>query len=52
MNNDNVSLRDYFAGLALQVLMDKLHGTEIGHHEAVNYAYQYADLMLKARENE
>ncbi len=42
------SLRDYFAGLALQGLLT--HDDEGLIPEAARDAYRYADAMLKARE--
>jgi hypothetical protein len=43
---DNLSLRDYFAGLAMQVLMKKYGGKM----DISEKAYAYADAMLAQRD--
>jgi hypothetical protein len=43
-----VSLRDWFAGLAMQGLL--VHDDEGVISESARDAYRYADAMLKARE--
>lgn len=54
----SVSLRDWFAGLALQEIMDandgNLNTTGVEGHAAewVQLSYQIADMMLEARESE
>jgi hypothetical protein len=46
-----MTLRDYFAAKAMQSILDREHGRSTTTLEFVgNYAYQYADAMLKARE--
>jgi hypothetical protein len=46
-----MTLRDYFAANAMQSILDREHGRSTTTLEFVgNYAYQYADAMLKARE--
>jgi hypothetical protein len=49
-----MSLRDYFAGKAMQYLQDKVNEGESwqDHLNGVSEtAYEYADAMLKARES-
>ena len=41
-----MSLRDYFAGVALNVLIND----DTSPMTAANWSYQYADAMLKERE--
>ena len=46
-----MTLRDYFAAKAMQSILAREHGRATTTLEFVgNYAYQYADVMLKARE--
>jgi hypothetical protein len=45
-----MTLRDYFAAKAMQSILDREHGRSTTTLEFVgNYAYQYADAMMKAR---
>jgi hypothetical protein len=45
-----MTLRDYFAAKAMQSILAREHGRSTTTLEFVgNYAYQYADAMLKAR---
>ena len=44
---DREHLRDWFAGLAMQGIIDSLDADYI---DAAAYAYEYADAMLKARD--
>jgi hypothetical protein len=49
--SEGMTLRDYFAAKAMQSILDREHGRSTTTLEFVgNYAYQYADAMLKARE--
>jgi len=46
-----MTLRDYFAAKAMQSILAREHGRATTTLEFVgNYAYQYADAMLKARQ--
>jgi hypothetical protein len=46
-----MTLKDYFAAKAMQSILDREHGRSTTTLEFVgNYAYQYADAMLKVRE--
>jgi len=48
---EGMTLRDYFAAKAMQSILDREHGRSTTTLEFVgNHAYQYADAMLKARE--
>lgn len=47
--NDGMDLRDYFAGKAMQGLVD-VNDTFADYHAKI--AYRYADAMMKARKNE
>jgi len=48
---DELDLRDYFAAKAMQSILAREHGRSTTTLEFVgNHAYQYADAMLKARE--
>ena len=46
-----MSLRDYFAGRAMQSLVAELHLQDIFISKICQRAYEYADAMLKARES-
>jgi hypothetical protein len=49
--SQGMTLRDYFAAKAMQSILAREHGRSTTTLEFVgNYAYQYADAMLKARE--
>lgn len=52
---EQITLRDYFAGLALQAMINHPHKTTFGT-EALRifpiYAYEWADKMLEARKEE
>jgi hypothetical protein len=45
---DGMTLRDYFAAKAMQVVMESSPTTPYGN--IARYAYEMADAMLKARE--
>ena len=48
---DGMTLRDYFAAKAMQAIVSTVpHIAEINPEHAVIKAYEYADAMLKARE--
>jgi len=49
-----MTLRDYFAGQALVGLLAQSNGTATisPHDEGAKYAYEMADAMLEAREQE
>ena len=50
LQNDGMTLRDYFAAKAMQGVIASLQeGDERGCVWVAVYAYQYADAMLKAR---
>jgi hypothetical protein len=54
-NASGMSLRDYFAAQAMQAMVTKSNGQDsIGGKKGVpliaQYAYEFADAMLKARE--
>ena len=44
-----MTLRDYFAGQALQGMIATLAGPSAGHAHRAKAAYQLADAMLQAR---
>jgi hypothetical protein len=49
--DEGMTLRDYFAAKAMQSILAREDGRFTTTLEFVgNYAYQYADAMLKARE--
>lgn len=52
LEEDGMTLRDYFAAKALQGLIAQSMGTALGSNSklAAEYAYATADAMLKARE--
>jgi hypothetical protein len=67
LNQDGMTLRDYFAAKAMQRLMGKMHDSifktlkksyktedaiEMSKGMIVDTAYQWADAMMKAREAE
>ena len=46
-----ISLRDHFAGLAMQGLMVNPKYVEMPPSAIAGYAYEQADAMLRAKEN-
>jgi hypothetical protein len=50
--NNGMTLRDWFAGLAMQGLLADGEHKEVGWKRVVDAAYAYADAMLDAREEE
>jgi hypothetical protein len=46
---NGMSLRDWFAGLAMQALINFIN-KRTGDREVTSLAYKYADEMLRARE--
>lgn len=49
-NKSEISLRDYFAGKALQSLISKYKGVaDINKEDIATMAYDYADVMLAER---
>ena len=52
LDNEGMTLRDYFAAKAMQGLLAQSLGTALGSpvEAAADYAYAMADAMLKARE--
>lgn len=52
LDNEGMTLRDYFAAKAMQGLLAQAMGTALGSDPkyAAEYAYATADAMLKARE--
>lgn len=44
-----MTLRDHFAGLAMQALIAVTPGGDLPHRMAAADAYRYADAMLEAR---
>jgi hypothetical protein len=42
-------LRDIFAGLAMQVLIEQVYGSGVTTKWVTNQAYKYADAMLEQR---
>ena len=55
LNNDGMTLRDYFAAKAMQTLLGSEYTSEHGLHEGwmdamAHEAYMVADAMLKQRE--
>lgn len=49
-DQDGMSLRDWFAGQVLTRLADIYNGQAVDPDGAAKTAYQYADAMLKARD--
>ena len=52
--SEGMSLRDYFASLAMQAMISKSSGQDTtggkaGVPRVATFAYEYADAMLKAR---
>jgi hypothetical protein len=50
LQNDGMTLRDYFAGLAMQSLILGLTGHDNEIPDTAEDAYRFADAMLKARQ--
>ena len=47
-----ITLRDSFAGLAMQVYLEKNIGTDVlSHEEIAKYSYKLADAMLEAKDS-
>jgi hypothetical protein len=44
-----MSLRDYFAAKAMQVILDRTWDTTLSNEQIANSAYDMADAMIKAR---
>lgn len=47
---DGMSLRDWFAGMALQGMLSNQYVTKKSYEEVVTGSYAYADAMLEERE--
>ena len=47
--NTNVTVRDYFAGLAMQAMIRQCEGSNFDDFVIAEQAYQMADFMLKER---
>ena len=50
LNQDGMTLRDYFAAKAMQGMLSENSGVRYPTDELVEFAYKVADAMLKARE--
>ena len=49
--NEGMTLRDYFAGRAMQGMLSENSGIRYPTDELVDFAYKVADAMMKARES-
>ena len=48
-----MSLRDWFAGQALPVLLEEhQHNESVSRHDIAEWAYRYANAMIEKRETE
>jgi len=50
LSHRGMTLRDYFAGRAMQGMLSENSGIRYPTDELVDFAYKVADAMMKARE--
>ena len=51
-DNPGMSLRDYFAAKAMQAILFDIKAIQVSMDKTANLAYQFADAMMKARNND
>jgi hypothetical protein len=49
---DGMDLRDYFAAKAMQAILFDIKAIQVSMDKTANLAYQFADAMMKARNND
>jgi hypothetical protein len=50
--NNGMELRDYFAAKAMQAILFDIKAIQVNKDLTANLAYQFADAMIKARNQE
>ena len=52
LKSDGMDLRDYFAAKAMQAILFDIKAIQVSMDKTANLAYQFADAMMEARNND